>query len=402
MQPRLRLRRRSLFFAPFLVCAAFLGIAALRSRSQTVESDTTREIARGLSLRSVQTQTPQGPLRYWLVKAAPDKFDLGLQIPDETDAQKKRSVRALAAQSGALVAVNGGFFAYGGAAVGAVKSNGMWQRTPWMRRTAIGWSTAQDARIGPVQGGCTLTIRSKDGQAQLAGATFNGFTFEAKENSANTNGFAVLTPMFARTYMLKPGEIAFGQYVDYDGLDAPPPALIQSTGSVDLQTYMFVVIARGEAAKRIDLQKLPRFSFGVGTTPYDWNFYENILGAGPRLVKDGLALTTAAPGAEENFLPDVLVRGPRTCVGWDKDRNWLFFVADGRSPTSVGLTLPETAQLFQRLGAVEAMNLDGGSSTQLVVNGELTNTPSGFDPVNPLRPREVQVINALVLKARGK
>jgi len=402
MQPRLRLRRRSLFFAPFLVGVAFLGIAALHSRSQTLESDTTREIAPGLTLRSVATQTPQGPLHYWLVKAAPESFDLNLQIPDETDAQKKRSVRALAAQGGALVAVNGGFFAYGGAAVGAVKADGKWQRLAWKSRTALGWNNASDAQIAPFSASCSLRIQTSDGKIQFVPAALNGFALPGTRTEI-TDGYAVLTPMYGRKYTLRTGEVALKA--------TPPPASIssvsdlnglsvtlQTTGDVDLQGAPFIIIARGTAAKNLDNQNPPRFAYSIQTFP-DWSRFQNILGAGPRLIENGQIKTTEV---EEEFRPDVVARGPRTCIGWDAAHNWLLLVADGRSASSVGLTIPETAQLFQRLGAVEAMNLDGGSSTQLVVGGELINTPSGFDPVSPLRPREVQVINALVLKARGK
>jgi len=402
MQPPRRLRRRSLFFSPFLVGAAFLGIAALRSRSQILETDTTREIAPGLTLRSVATQTPQGPLRYWLVKAAPDKFDLGLQIPDETDAQKKRSVRALAAQSGALVAVNGGFFAYGGAAVGAVKAGGKWQRLAWKSRTALGWNSASDAQIAPFSASCSLRIQTSDGKVQFVPTALNGFALPGTRSEI-TDGYAVLTPMFARKYTLRTGEVAFKSTNSYpvEGVihfDYSPFCTAQLAGDVDLQAQQFVVIARGASAKNLITTDPQRFFYSIQTTPV-WSRFQNVLGAGPRLVQKGRAQTTEV---EEEFRPDVVARGPRTCIGWDAAHNWLFLVADGRSASSVGLTLPETAQLFGRLGAVEAMNLDGGSSTQLVVSGELLNTPSGFDPVNPLRPREVQVINALVLKARVK
>ncbi len=482
-------RRRSLFLVGALAGAAVLGGGALLCRSQTPESDQTRELAPGLTLRSVVAQTPQGGLRFWLVKASP-AFDLGLLIPDPANAQRKRSVRALAAQSGAIVAVNGGFFAYGGAAVGAVKTNGTWQRLPWKSRTALGWNNAQDAQIGPLSGGCQLRIETSDGRVQLAQAALNGFALPGTRQEI-ADGFAVLTPQFARAYTPRAGEVAVsvpsGRVMSFQattansqtptlptgttpdqttansrtapkettatpqgttatsqtsapqGITATSPTAPQGTtatsqnfptgatppaqtttsqrtapanatanpatsptapanvNDVDLQSASFVVIARGEAAKKLDLTKTPRFSFSVQTSP-DWNRFANVLGAGPRLVAHGQIKTTEI---EEEFRPDVLARGPRTCVGWDGEHNWLLLVADGRSASSVGLTLPETAGLFQRLGAVEAMNLDGGSSTQLVVGGELVNTPSGFDPVNPTRPREVQVINALTLKAHA-
>ncbi len=414
MRHNSRARRRSLFLIGALAGVAFLGGSALLSRSQTPESDTTREIAPGLTLRSVIAQTPQGPLRYWLVKAKPDVFRLGLEIPDSSNVQKKRTVRALAAQSGALVAVNGGFFAYGGAAVGAVKVGGTWQRLPWKSRTALGWNSATDAQIGPLSGVCQLRIETPDGRVQLQSAALNGFALPGTRAEI-IDGFAVLTPMFARKYPLRTGEIAliipptgtsatgtFATGTSATGTSAinsmvSSAVTVQTTGDVDLQAARFVVIARGQAASGLDATRPPRFSYSVQTSP-DWNGFANILGAGPRLIQNGRIKTTEI---EEEFRPDVLARGPRTSMGWDSERNWLLLVADGRSASSVGLTLPEAAQLLGQLGAVEAMNLDGGSSTQLVVGGELVNTPSGLDPVNPTRPREVQVINALTLKAQA-
>lgn len=122
--------------------------------------------------------------------------------------------------------------------------------------------------------------------------------------------------------------------------------------------------------------------------------FPDILGAGPRLLVGGEVHTT---GGQEEFRPDVLAPGPRTAVGWNAAGQWLLLVVDGRQPGSVGLDLPQTAALFKELGAVEAMNLDGGSSTQLVVNGVLMNRPSALDPVDPTQAREVQVMNALTL-----
>jgi hypothetical protein len=84
-------------------------------------------------------------------------------------------------------------------------------------------------------------------------------------------------------------------------------------------------------------------------------------------------------------------RHPRTAVGWTADGARLFLVAvDGRSEASDGMTLPELVALFRRLGASDALNLDGGGSTALVVRGRLMNTPSDDDG-------ERAVGNALVL-----
>ena len=50
--------------------------------------------------------------------------------------------------------------------------------------------------------------------------------------------------------------------------------------------------------------------------------------------------------------------------------------ADGREGASIGLTLNELAYLMKELGCVNAMNLDGGGSTVMFVNGQVVNKPS--------------------------
>jgi hypothetical protein len=69
-------------------------------------------------------------------------------------------------------------------------------------------------------------------------------------------------------------------------------------------------------------------------------------------------------------------RHPRTIIGWDQSRVLLVAV-DGRlADWSLGVTLVEAAQLMRWLGATDALNLDGGSSTTFVDHGRLANRPS--------------------------
>ncbi|HEX8463385.1 MAG TPA: phosphodiester glycosidase family protein [Abditibacterium sp.] len=387
-------RRRSFTLFFVAVALAALGGGALFSRLRAQETRETREIAPGLTLLSVSTQTPSGPLRFWLVKAEKARWKLGLEVADASDVIKKRSVRSLAAQSGAMVAINGGFFAYGGAAVGGVKVGGEWHRLPWKNRTALGWNE-KDAQIGPQSGRCELQLSLQNGEIQTQDAALNGFSLPGS-HAPLTDGFAVLTRRFAAKYTLKTGEIALyaTPVIFTDGHTKTVwMTLPIDAREVTLPANDFVLIARGPAAALAP--QIRSASWKVVPSPA-WDEFPHILGAGPRLVSNSVAKTNEV---EEEFRPDVTARGPRTAVGFDAQRNWLFLVADGRQAASVGLSLPETAALFQQLGAVEAMNLDGGSSTQLVISGELINTPSGYDPVNPLRPREVQVTNALTLKA---
>ena len=384
-------RRRA--FQTIFIGTALLAIigGALYRRLRAQPTSELSQLAPGLSLLSVQTQTPNGPLRFWLVKADAKTYALGLEVADKTDVVKKRSVRNLAAQSQAIVAVNGGFFAYGGAAVGAIKVDNEWHRLPWRNRTALGWSD-KGALIGPLRG--SLQIELKRGAQSLvqSEAALNGFNLPG-QRSAIADGFSLLSARFKPIYTLKTGETAAaitgGNIVGF----------YANAAQVPLNAQDYLLIARGTMAPLL----LPgpnapdSLNVSIQSVPATWNSFPTIVGAGPRLLSKGAVSTNEV---EEEFQPDVIARGPRTAVGWDKDRNWLLLVADGRQEKSVGLTLPESAVLFQQLGAVEAMNLDGGSSTQLVINGDLLNVPSAIDPANPTHPREVQVSNALILKAK--
>ncbi len=101
---------------------------------------------------------------------------------------------------------------------------------------------------------------------------------------------------------------------------------------------------------------------------------KHVLGAGPRLIENDIIVTGEN---KENFLPDIFNgRAPRTAVGINKQGDIIFYVADGRSKESIGLTLLELAQELKAMGVVNAMNLDGGGSSQMVIKGKTINNPS--------------------------
>jgi hypothetical protein len=110
------------------------------------------------------------------------------------------------------------------------------------------------------------------------------------------------------------------------------------------------------------------------------------VGGVPVLVRDGRSVVHQAElAAAFSERPH-----PRTAVGWTGDGALLLVVVDGRQPGhSDGMSLDELADLMIGLGAVEALNLDGGGSSTLVVRGAVTNRPSDGE--------ERPVANALVV-----
>ena len=80
---------------------------------------------------------------------------------------------------------------------------------------------------------------------------------------------------------------------------------------------------------------------------------------------------------EEEFPSDIRYgRAPRSAVAVLRNGNYLFGVVDGRQADSHGLTLTEWAKLLIKMGAVDAVNLDGGGSSDLVIGGKVQNKPS--------------------------
>mgnify|MGYP000958337846 CR=1 FL=1 len=141
------------------------------------------------------------------------------------------------------------------------------------------------------------------------------------------------------------------------------------------------------------------------------SFYVDAAGV-PRIAGHGEAPERdgAVPEAAAGFSP-LLVRGevsddrggdiePRTAVGLDSRGRLILAVAEGRRPgRSEGLTLGELAGLMRDLGCVDALNLDGGGSSVLLVRvpgrGYRVLTPP-VDGAGPFRFRR-PIPNALVL-----
>ena len=82
----------------------------------------------------------------------------------------------------------------------------------------------------------------------------------------------------------------------------------------------------------------------------------------------------AEEGGSATFATD---RHPRTAAGISVDSNYLFLaVVDGRQTISKGMSLPEFADFFIRIGAYNAVNLDGGGSSTILARNKIVNFPS--------------------------
>ena len=106
-----------------------------------------------------------------------------------------------------------------------------------------------------------------------------------------------------------------------------------------------------------------------------WSVVE-AMHAGPVLINKGVQMVTT----EEEIFFNTPVDGvqPRSAVGFKKNGDVIFMVVDGRQVDSRGVYLKELAMLMAQFDCEEALNLDGGGSSALIINGKLVNKPIGL------------------------
>jgi hypothetical protein len=262
------------------------------------------------------------------------------------------SLGQLARSSDALVAINGGYFnRVRKLPLGALRENGRWLSGPILGRGAIGWEPRSLPRFG------RLIL-----QESLVDGNGRSSPLVALNSGWVQRGLSRYTADWGPFYRpLSDGEQALRlrEGVVRERLDA---ARLQ--GGVRLEAGEVLVVARGG-------------------TPLPWNEGEplavrstasdplgeasQVMGGGPLLLQDGRIVLD---GSREGFSAAFLQQGaPRTVIASDGSRLWLITL---QGLEDAGPSLAETAQLLAQLGLRDALNLDGGSSTGLVMGGAHT------------------------------
>lgn len=103
---------------------------------------------------------------------------------------------------------------------------------------------------------------------------------------------------------------------------------------------------------------------------------ETAVGGGPVLVQNGII--QISNNEELKFDGKAITdKHPRTLMGYTADHKLIVMVIQGRMEgIAMGATLTQEASLMQQLGCVEALNLDGGGSSCMLINGKETIVPS--------------------------
>jgi len=150
------------------------------------------------------------------------------------------------------------------------------------------------------------------------------------------------------------------------------------TDSVRMWPYAFEdmpVIAKGR-------DSLPSI-YNLDDINWKWWKMRTAVGGGPVLIHEGKVHIT---NREEQLFPDAAGDyQPRTAMGYTREGQFIILAIQGRTPgKAAGATLQQEARIMLGLGCYESLNLDGGGSTCLLVNGKETVRPSGPEGERPL------------------
>jgi hypothetical protein len=397
------------FIVAAVAVAATLGATATNFSIASLAapptpSRTVRQIARGVELiqEIVPDGSAEGPLVVNVIRIDPKAKGVRLEAALGQDrvwgtdpTMGREIVSSLATRRKAVAGINAGFFPFAGNPIGIHVQDGEWVTEPSLKRSAFYLTEKGQAGVASFDFKGTVGL---EGKKEGPTAVLNGMN----RRPGKGNEMLLFTPSFFDKTLRAPGRFevvlsgikgplrAGREYTgtvtminDGGGMPIAPDTIIVSGGGAGAEFLK----AHGGTGEKLTLRlDAPLLS---GET-VDVEKLKLAAQGGPRLLTDGkVDIPLAAEGIGRSFSTD---RHPRTAVGITRNGTLLLLTVDGRQKgLSRGASLPETAELLLKYGAVEGVNMDGGGSTALVVRDAIVNSPSDG--------KERPVANALLVFA---
>jgi exopolysaccharide biosynthesis protein len=345
----------------------------------TVSAQDFKTVQDGVEYAEMTREIGQKPVRMNLLRL--DLTKVRLDVVHALDAAiGVEKTSSIATRHGALAAINAGFFRldtsiFAGDAVGVLKINNEV------------WSDPTNNRIA-------LFIENDGSQTKVSFDHLKFFyRFEIKKTGFDVSGInrerkndeiILFNPKFQLTTLtnndgveivIRNNKIA--QIIDGKGSNSIPAdgVILSATGK--MREKLLRVVKIGLKVKQLSFFMDPG-EFEKGVSEYQnvpqFLLADDVVAGVPQLIKNGrIEITWEQEKSSKAF---VETRHPRTAVAKLKDGKFLMVTVDGRSEESAGIGLEELAKLLLEFGAVDAMNLDGGGSTTMFLNGKVVNRPS--------------------------
>lgn len=265
----------------------------------------------------------------------------------------------LAAQWQSTIAINAGFFNRNNRLpLGAMRYEGRWLSGPILGRGAIAWNDTGEVYFGRLA--LQQTITTNTGQ-QFPINTINSGYVQA--------GIGLYTPDWGPTYTpILDNEtivvVANNQVVSHQAGGAAGAIAIA------IPQDGYVLATRAYATAVNALPPGTQVEYSSVTVPETFAAYPHIMGGGPLLVVNRTVVLNAE--AEQFSQAFANQAAPRSAIGKTADGRLLMVTVHHR-PNGNGLSLSQMADIMVQLGATDALNLDGGSSSSLYFSGALIN-----------------------------
>ena len=301
---------------------------------------------------------------YWVsLTIDPDRYKLEPILPPG-GSSTLAPLSAMARAARVRAAINAGFFSVTGrnrgVPIGTLRVRGALVNAPYRGRTSLGWNDGNEAAFG--EAFWSGSIPTDQGYLSL----------NALNRFVKGDTLVLYTPHYGASTP-KVTSVPAAEVVVRKGRSA---GLRASGGPLEPGTW--VLAGYGSNAALVSRifpvgTPVPVQSELTGGGGESWMEMDNIVQAGPFLLNDGEVFQNA-----EGFGNSLVnLRHPRSIVGLTHEGKWVFMVIDGRNGLhAAGATLAEAAELLRSMDLAYALNLDGGGSSELWLDGRLWNAPS--------------------------
>ena len=325
------------------------------------------ELAPGVILSTISD--PRGPWSGKVVSVAPSAIWRLRPVLAQDMLPGLETTSSMSRRTNAIIAVNGDFALAGGRPVHAFAQNGRLVQTPQtLGRNVAVESVSSAPRLGFPDVDVALEVDGVEAPVT-----------RVNSGSAGPDGLALATAQAGNLSPVPAGScaarltVAGAPYLDPDGRAVQS----QTVGEVRCGSPLSsgtgdVLYAAANTEWAFLLEDLVVGERVLLSWSLGWRDVLDSLGGNPTLMEQGAVVEGNVAGTD-----GFSNRNPRTAVGYKPDGTLLLVTVDGRGRDgSVGMSLRELAALFVRLGASDALNLDGGGSTTMVIGDQVQNSPS--------------------------
>lgn len=269
----------------------------------------------------------------------------------EDSLHSKKTITTIAKNTNSIVAINGTYFKpQTGEPLGTLMIDGDIYTGPMYDRVAIG---IFDDGFGVARVQMAATMKAGDKEIKI-------------DNINQPRTLSTHVIAYTKAWGQKaPASPRYGMQVAIED----NKVIASSSSPLEIPQNGYVIVGPKKQLEQFVSEK--KVKINISLSP-NWKNVRHIISGGPYLVKDSkvfVDMTAQKLGA-------IGGKNPRTAIGYTADNNLIMVAVDGREGSSVGMTLMQLANFMKAAGCTNAINLDGGGSTVMYVDGQVVNKPA--------------------------